>query len=172
MRLTSGPAGSLGLRLLAKHFLVPLAKVAVTRITHPPEVALRAVAAPAVGVVPMTFERMREQQVFVIGAGLEDEVLFAADTTMGELLVALGASKPSNRRERAAVGTAHDELQVAVAYLCHGVSSLAYVYSLLALLPFRARLLWLRRLAGCHSNVFSQLRFSVSTAHKNTRNRS
>jgi hypothetical protein len=39
---------------------------------------------------------------------------------VGQLLVASGAAKPSDRREGAAVGTAHDELQFAVAYLRHG----------------------------------------------------
>jgi hypothetical protein len=34
---------------------------------------------------------------------------------VGQLLVAFGAGKPSDRREGAAVGTAHDELQYAVA---------------------------------------------------------
>jgi hypothetical protein len=47
---------------------------------------------------------------------------------VGHLLVAFRASKARNRREGAAVGTAHDELQVAVAYLCHGGSLLRSVY--------------------------------------------
>jgi hypothetical protein len=47
---------------------------------------------------------------------------------MGQLLVALRARKARNRRKRAAEGTAHDKLQVAVAYLRHGVVLLLSVY--------------------------------------------
>jgi len=64
---------------------------------------------------------MRKEQVFVVGAGLESMILFAADAAVGHLLVALCASKTGDRRKWATVGTAHDELQVAVAYLGHGV---------------------------------------------------
>jgi hypothetical protein len=39
---------------------------------------------------------------------------------VSHLLVPFCARKPSNRRKRAAVGTAHDKLQVAEAYLGHG----------------------------------------------------
>ena len=39
---------------------------------------------------------------------------------MGQLLIIFGAGNTSNRREGAAVGTAHDELQVADAYIRHG----------------------------------------------------
>ena len=47
---------------------------------------------------------------------------------MGHLLVAFRASKARNRRKGTAVGTAHDELQVAGAYLCHGVVLLISLY--------------------------------------------
>jgi hypothetical protein len=43
---------------------------------------------------------------------------------VGHPLVAFRAGGTRDRRKRAAVGTAHDELQVAVAYLCHGYSLL------------------------------------------------
>jgi hypothetical protein len=39
---------------------------------------------------------------------------------VGQLLVALRARSASDRRIGAAEGTAHDKLQVAVAYLRHG----------------------------------------------------
>ena len=78
-------------------------------------IALCTVATPCVGVVPGTFEKVRKKQILVVGADFDGVILFAADTAMGELLVAFGAGKPSNRREGAAVGTAHDELQYAVA---------------------------------------------------------
>jgi hypothetical protein len=39
---------------------------------------------------------------------------------VGHPLIAFRASGTRDRRKGAAVGTAHDELQVAVAYLCHG----------------------------------------------------
>jgi hypothetical protein len=47
---------------------------------------------------------------------------------VGQLLVALRARSARNRRKGAAQGTAHDKLQVAVAYLCHGEFLLHSVY--------------------------------------------
>ena len=78
------------------------------------------VATPVVRVVPVAFEAMREKEALEIKAGFECRILFAADAAVGHLLVPLRAGKTSDRRERAAERTAHDELQDAVAYLGHG----------------------------------------------------
>ena len=107
-------------RLFAQHLPVILPAVVVGRIAHGAEVALRAVASPVVGVVPVAFEKMREKKAVEIEAGFERKVLFAADAAVGHLLVPFCARKARDRREGTAVGTAHDELQVAVAYLGHG----------------------------------------------------
>jgi hypothetical protein len=111
---------NLGARSFAQQLLMPLAKVAVGRIAHPPEEALCAVATPIVGVVPVAFEAMREQQIFEIGAGSESVILFAADAAMGHLLIPFCTGKARDRRVRAAVRTAHDEVLDAVACLGHG----------------------------------------------------
>ena len=71
---------------------------------------------------------MRKKQILKIETSLDREVLFAANAAVGQLLVALRARSASNRRIRAAEGTAHDKLQVAVAYLCHGGVLLSPVY--------------------------------------------
>ena len=63
---------------------------------------------------------MGKEQILVVCADFECVILFPADTTVGQLLVVFRASKTRNRREGAAVGTANDKLQDAVAYLCHG----------------------------------------------------
>ena len=89
---------------------------------------MSAVASPVVGVIPMTFKAMGNEQILVVGAGFECVILLSADTTVGHLLVDFRASKARDRRKGAAVGTAHDELQVAVAYLGHGGSLLISVY--------------------------------------------
>jgi len=81
---------------------------------------LRAIAAPDPGIVPGALKAMGKKEVFEIGAGFQREILLAADTAVGQLLVALRVSKARDRRIGAAVGTAHDELQDAVAYLGHG----------------------------------------------------
>jgi phage-related protein len=71
---------------------------------------------------------MGKKKVVEVRAGFEGEILFAADAAMGQLLVAFGAGKARDRRVRAAVGTAHDELLDAVAYLGHGVFLLLPFY--------------------------------------------
>jgi len=76
----------------------------------------------------MTFKAMGNEQILEVGAGFECVILFAADTAVGHLFVPFCATKTSERREGAAVGTAHDKLQVAVAYLRHGVALLALLY--------------------------------------------
>jgi len=81
---------------------------------------LRTIAPPAPRVVPRAFKDMRKQQILEIETRLDNEILFAANAAVGQLLVALRARSASNRRVGAAEGTAHDKLQVAVAYLRHG----------------------------------------------------
>jgi hypothetical protein len=61
----------------------------------------------------MTFKAMGNEQILEVGAGFECVILFAADTAVGHLLIPFCARKARNRREGAAVGTAHDELQYA-----------------------------------------------------------
>jgi len=100
----------------------------VARITRAAVVGLLAVASPAPVVVPGAFEKMGKEKTLEFDAGFQRVILFPADTAVGQLLVAFRASKTRNRRKRAAVGTAHDELQVAVAYLCHGGFLLRSVY--------------------------------------------
>jgi hypothetical protein len=63
----------------------------------------------------VAFKEMGKKQILEVGAGFEGQVLFAAGTAVGQLLIAFRAGKARDRRERAAVGTAHDELQYAVA---------------------------------------------------------
>ena len=115
-------------KLFSKKLTVVSLAVVVFAASHGAAVALRAVAAPVVSVVPVAFEAMGKNQVLEVGAGFEREILFAANAAVGELLVALRTRSAGNRRIGAAVGTAHDILQVAVAYLCHGVFLLLSVY--------------------------------------------
>jgi len=117
-----------GTRLLAQDFLVVFPVVFLWRVAKVAEEALRAIATPVVGVVPVAFEEVGKKQVVVIGAGFDGQVLFAANSAVGQLLVAFRACKARDRRVGTAVGTAHDELQVAVAYLCHGGFLLDSVY--------------------------------------------
>ena len=86
-------------------------------------IALRAVAAPAPVVIPCALKLMRNEQTFVVGAGFQGKVLLAADTAMGHAFVVFRAGGARNRRKWAAGLAAHDKLQVAVAYLCHGFAS-------------------------------------------------
>lgn len=81
---------------------------------------LSTIAAPAIGVVPRAFETMRQDQGFVVGAALQNAILLMADTSIGQALIALCAGSARDRRIGTAPGTAHDKLQVAVAYLGHG----------------------------------------------------
>jgi hypothetical protein len=93
--------------LLAQKFLVVLPTVFVLGIAYGAKVGLSAITPPDVGVVLRAFEEMRENETVVIGAGLHHQILFAADTTVGQLLVTFRARNTSDRRKRAAVGTAH-----------------------------------------------------------------
>jgi hypothetical protein len=114
--------------LFSKQLLVILQLVVVFLIAQITAIVLSAVADPAIVVVPCAFKVMGKKQAFEIGASLEDKILFAADAAVGKLLVAFRACSTSNRRIGAAEGTAHDKLQVAVAYLCHGGVLLFLVY--------------------------------------------
>ena len=107
--------GATGLLSFAQDLLVPLAEVVFRRIAHPPEVALSPVASPVVGIVPVALKRMGRKKGFVIGAGFQSEILLAANAAVGHLFIPFCAGKTCNRREGSAVGTAHDELQYAVA---------------------------------------------------------
>jgi hypothetical protein len=68
----------------------------------------------------VAFELVRDQGCFVVGAGLDGEVLFAADAAVGELLIALAAGAGREHREGTAVGTADGELLYAVAESGYG----------------------------------------------------
>ena len=118
--------------LFAQNFSVVLLAVVVLGISHGTEVALSAVASPAVVVVPGAFKAMGKEQIAKVGANFQGKVLFTAETTVGQALVVFRAGSARDRRKRAAVGTAHNELQVAVAYLCHGVSSWVHCIRFLA----------------------------------------
>jgi hypothetical protein len=63
----------------------------------------------------MAFEAVRNEGSIVVEANFDGEVLSAADAAAGELLIAFPGGTARDCREGAAVGTAHDELQVAVA---------------------------------------------------------
>jgi hypothetical protein len=91
------------------------------RICRRAVIELRTITVPTPCVVPGALEPMREKKLLEIGANSQRIVLFAADSTIGSAFVLFGAGNARNRRIRAAIGTAHDFLQVAVAYLCHGV---------------------------------------------------
>lgn len=123
------PGSEVGRRsLFAQHLQVVLQAGIVFCFAHGTQVGLRAVAAPVVGVIPVAFEAMGKKQVLEIRTRFDSEILFAAHAAVGQLLVALRARSASNRRIGAAEGTAHDKLQVAVAYLRHGVVLLLSVY--------------------------------------------
>jgi hypothetical protein len=90
-------------------------------MAHPSEEALPTVASPVVCVIPVAFKTMGNEQILVVGANFEGRVLFPANAAVGQLLVTFCASKTRDLRKRAMVGTAPNKLQVAVAYLGHGV---------------------------------------------------
>src|ERR1700760_1372801 len=83
-------------------------------------IALSTVAAPAIIVIPRTLKLMRKQEFLIIRAGFDCEISLPTGASVGPLLVFFGAGNTINRRKGSAVGTAHDVLQVAVAYLRHG----------------------------------------------------
>ena len=71
--------------------MVELPVVCLWRIAIVADVALRIVACPVIGVVPVAFEAVRNDESIVVEADLDGEVLFAADTAAGELLIAFAA---------------------------------------------------------------------------------
>ena len=74
--------------------------MAIVRIAHPAQVALRAVASPVVSVIPVTFKTVGREEIFVVAAGFQGKILFAANTAVGEAsrsttaYAAMGASSP------------------------------------------------------------------------------
>lgn len=124
-----------------QNFPVILLAVAVLGISHGTEIALRAVAPPAVVVIPRAFKAMWKKQIAKVGANFQGKILFPAETTLGQALVVFRAGSARNRRKGTTVGTAHDELQVAVAYLCHGVFPPGFIVSGLFLFGFNRNLL-------------------------------
>lgn len=87
--------------LFAQQLLEVTLAVIVRREAHRTAVALDPIATPAIGIVPVALEKMWKKQVFVIEAGLQREILFAADAAVGHLLVPLCARNTRNRREGA-----------------------------------------------------------------------
>ena len=102
-------------RLLAQGFLVELPVVCLWRIARVADVALGIVACPVIGVVPVAFEAVGNEESIVVEADFDGEILFAADAAVGKLLIAFAAGTTVDCREGAAVGTAHGELLYAVA---------------------------------------------------------
>src|SRR5271157_1040787 len=92
-----------------------------------------AVTALGIRVVPGAFQTMRKKKVLVIDESLQCQVLLPANAAMGDALVILCAGKSSDRRIRASVGTAHDVLQVAVAY--HVMASSLFLAQSVRILP-------------------------------------
>jgi len=113
-------------RLFAEQFPIVLLAAVVELMAQRAAIGLLAVTSPAIDVVPAALEMMRKEQILVMAAGLQGKFLLLADTSMGHALVLFRAGSARNCRKGAAVGTAHDKLQVAVAYLGHGVPSLHY----------------------------------------------
>ena len=92
------------------------------------------------GVISRALETMRDQLGFVAGADFNGQVLLPADMSNSHARVSVRAGGAGNRRKWTARGTAHDELQVAVAYLRYGGSSSVHIRSsrgLVALARFR-----------------------------------
>ncbi len=63
---------------------------------------------------------MWQKKDLEVGAGLHGQILLTADAAVGQALIIFGAGSTGDRREGAAIRTAHDLLQDAVAYLGHG----------------------------------------------------
>ena len=115
-------------RLFAEQFPIVLLAAVVELMAQRAAIGLLAVTSPAIDVVPAALEMMRKEQILVMAAGLQGKFLLLADTSMGHALVLFRAGSARNCRKGAAVGTAHDKLQVALAHLCHGDSLLKMFY--------------------------------------------